>query len=183
MPSWRGMGFSAFGANQRELSHCFTSPCACCFTIFAGSTASGASSGSAAFACATIADPQNGQTPATSGGWNVTELPHAAQCTSSACGAICVNCPSCAFARNSSSGWQSRCPGAGEATAEVVCFVTGAALAGTAAVVPQNGHFIIPEAGSNFMSAEQPGQGKCAFFGSPELPGVVAIKPPLQKSH
>src|SRR5579872_2221176 len=138
MPSSWASFFSAFGANHRDASHCFTSCWAALFGTFAGRTPSGAISGSAAFGCATIGAPQKRQTPAVSGGSKVRTLPQPEQVTSTAlspCGAV--------------------------STAASVMGCDGTVVAcdaGGASTCPQKRHFSAPDSGSNSIPPEQLGQ-------------------------
>src|SRR5580704_13018629 len=142
MPSGRANRLSALGANQRDCSHCLISPVACSLGTLAGSSPSGAISGSAALACATIAAPQNGQRPATSEGSNATTLPQPSQLTCSAWPESGCNLESPAATNSSKS-----CRGT----------VSASAGAASAWVAPQNGHFMPPVVGSNSMSPAHPG--------------------------
>src|SRR5579862_3398981 len=101
--------------------------------------------GSAALGWATSALAQNGQDPATSGGSNTTTLPQEAQVTSSACAVR-----GCSFEAPAADIYSSK---------EWGITSTAPAEAGSAWVCPQKGHFMPPVAGSNNISAEQPGQG------------------------
>src|ERR1035441_6517908 len=163
MPSGRANRLRALGANQRDCSHCLISPVACSLGTLAGRRPSGAMSGSAALACATRPAPQNGQTPATCGGSNATTLPQPSQLT---CSAWPVS--GCNLAAPAATNSSKPC---GDTDSRPLA-------PARATVWPQNGHFIPPVAGSNCISAAQPGHGNCAAFFSGVIREVYCCAPP-----